>query len=497
MAIKPFHLGVGAKDDNLVYYLSGTGAPGGRGGAEDLAGVGSYYTDTATGDTYKKIAAGAGAANWIRVATVQDLSSLSAQQSWREPVAVLDNTHTSVTAALTAMNASNTLDGHNIQAGDRILFTAFQAPDNPNVYIVGGSAGAWTLTEDTNPATAGDTLRVLYGTFANQEWFYDGTQWLWIGQQTSAEEAAIRAFIGKASTGNIMPSYTSTTYVANGDALDVAIGKLDSAAANLATQIGNNTTSINSIQTTIGAITTGAGLSATGQYTANPNAHYINTATSLANADNLLDAALFATDGKVANIVSSAGFAADGTFAGFTGANYVGTATTLVQGIQQLDTALAATDANVSTLQGQVGTVSFTGTTFVSTATDLTTAIQQLDAALADAVAPSSTTTAGTNITLDSVPTRQLSVLKWVVVVEDSANNANREAFEVLAIHDGTSLADATTIDHTRYAKVEAGNGIPNLTVDVVLVGTGNAQRAQLVITAGTPVVARAKRLAV
>lgn len=496
MAIRLFEALGGITDGN-VSYLSGAGVPGGDGSYQDAALVGSYYTDTTSGATYKKVTAGAGTSNWIRVATTADLSGLSQQQSWREPVAVLDATSTSVTAALSTMNASDAIDGHALAAGDRILFTAFTAPDNPNVYIVGGSSGAWSLTEDQNTATAGDTLRVLEGTYAGQEWLFDGTTWLWIGQQTTAEESAIRAFIGKGAAGGELPAYTSSNYVANSDSLETAIGKLDAALLNVSNTASGNAAAITSNTNLINTVIAAAGLSSGGTYTANAAAAYIDTATSLANADDLLDAALAAEAGRLANVVTATGLNADGTLPALASTTYLTSATSVVNALTLLD-AQVATNANaVSALQGQVGSATWLGTNYVDGATNLTDAINLLDTAIGNAVGSASTSTSGTAITLDAVSVDSASVIKWVVVVEDAANSANRVAFEVLAVHDGTSVADATKIDHTRYGKVDVGNKINNLHTDVTLAGTGVNQTAQLSVTAGIPVVASARRITV
>lgn len=495
MGIGLFEVFGGFTDGNIS-YLSGAGLPSGI--DADNAGRGSTWSDTLTGDKYHKVTPGAGAANWVRAATVSDIVGIPSTDSWREPALVLDSTTTSVTAALTAMNTSNTVDGVTITAGDRILFTGFTGADNPNVYIVGGTAGAWTLTEDSNAATPGDRLMVINGTHANQEWLVNNAgTWLWIGQQSNAEEVAIRNFIGKAAAGTELPAYTSTVFIANGDSLETAIGKLDAAINNATNQANSNATAIASNTSLINAVTAGAGLSASGAYVANAAANYISTATSLANADDLLDAALFSVDTKQAAIIASTGLNADGTFPSLVGTNYLGTATNVVQALTLLDTEIAAVAASLATTDNKVGTATWLGTSYVDGATNLTNAVALLDAAIASINTDTQITAAATNLTLDAVPVDSFAMATWKVIVEDSANTGNRESFTVDALHNGTSTADATAVDGAKYGKNHVGNEIAGLNVDVVLNGTGTGQVMQLSITAGIPVVARCRRQAI
>lgn len=64
---------------------------------------------------------------------------------------------------------------------------------------------------------------------------------------------------------------------------------------------------------------------------------------------------------------------------------------------------------------------------------------------------------------------------EWEVVVEDAADPSNRQSIKLNALHDGTALADATVVDHSKFAKNRVGASF-NYSLDVTLSGTGAAQ---------------------
>lgn len=209
-------------DVRRSYIIPFAGPPGG--GDADVVVVGSMAQDYTNGDLYVKITAGAGSDKWRRIANIDDVTSGS---SWREPALVRDDTlYADITAAETAANVADLVDGVTIAATDRLLFTNLTS-GNENVYIVSGSTGAWTFTEDTNLATEGDTLYIEDGTDAGKTFVFNGTIWVQSNQSDLDELAFIRTFIGKTAAGSETPTYTSTNHVANADNLEVAIGKLD------------------------------------------------------------------------------------------------------------------------------------------------------------------------------------------------------------------------------------------------------------------------------
>lgn len=269
-------------------FLSGAGAPSGSGDTAAV-GIGSQYLDTSSGELYVKKVAGAGAANWTRLAQSTEIAT---GISWREPAAVADLSATSVPTG-TAGNPI-TVDGVSVVDGVRVLFAAISGGSGPNVYVYNQAAG--TFSEDTNNESAGDNVYVAEGTSAGKTFNYNGTAWVLANQSNLDEEGYIRSYVGKSSAGNTLPNYSSENYITDGDSLTTAVGKLDTQAKtnadNIAAEITARTNADSSLQSEINSTQSGAGLNADGTYTAVGGSNYISTATSLKNADQLLDAQL-------------------------------------------------------------------------------------------------------------------------------------------------------------------------------------------------------------
>lgn len=240
MALDLFRIidGLDIQLDNLsanASILVGSGAPGGDTGKEDAAPIGSLYlrTDAETDglQVYWKVSTvNNSSADWVQSTDKSYVDAVAQGLSWREPVLVRDNTlYADITAAETAANVADTVDGVTIQSGDRILFTNLTS-GNENVYIVSGSTGAWTFTEDTNLATDGDAVLVQDGTSANQQWVFDGAAWIQFGSDSTVELGYIRTFIGKNAAGSETPTYSSANVVTQNTDLESAIGELDAAA---------------------------------------------------------------------------------------------------------------------------------------------------------------------------------------------------------------------------------------------------------------------------
>lgn len=89
------------------------------------------------------------------------------------------------------------------------------------------------------------------------------------------------------------------------DAVDAEKAEREAADAALQAQIdeltGGSSGSISSLQSEIDAVEAGAGLNEDGSYSANTSANYIDNATSLKNADEILDAELKRVEDKVDN----------------------------------------------------------------------------------------------------------------------------------------------------------------------------------------------------
>lgn len=207
----------GGISDGKVHYLSGDSEPGAAGYTAE-APVGSYYSHTTTGDSYKKITAGTGTDKW------KNISVAIANVSWREPVEVLDDSSTALPTG-TPGNAI-TVDGESITDGQRVLFSALTA--DKNVYIYDQATATFSEDPD-NAETSGDTLYVIRGTQGGHTYTFNGTAWVRTNSSTLDELGYIRTFIGKGSLGSITPTYTEENYITTGDSLAVAIDLLDQA----------------------------------------------------------------------------------------------------------------------------------------------------------------------------------------------------------------------------------------------------------------------------
>jgi hypothetical protein len=269
MALDLFRVALGLSIDEedgtrAGSVLSGSGVPGGDTSYQDDAPVGSIYlrTDASASISvvYQKITDTNAAADWVQSASKSYVDNLINGLSWREPILVLDDTtYADITAAETAANVGDTVDGVTIAADDRVLFTDLTT-GNENVYIVSGSTGNWTFTEDVNTATDGDALLVQDGTYAESQWVYGGTVWQQIASTTNNVELAfIRAFIGKTAAGSETPTYSSAVVVTQGGTLEAAIGELDTAIGdrtyteqNIVTDAETVTASLDALDIAIG-----------------------------------------------------------------------------------------------------------------------------------------------------------------------------------------------------------------------------------------------------
>jgi len=286
----------GGFEDANRQILSGTVAPGTS--QETInATVGSTYEFTGVngGSSWIKKQSGAGLTAWTRLADLNDLSSQASANSWLEPALVLDSTSASTAAAVTTMDVADTLDGVMVTAADRVLLTGIASP---GVYVVGGVSGAWTLTATAVVEKAGDNIEIISGTHGRQLWNFDGTTWGWFGQNSSSEEVALRAFIGKSVAGTVATAYTSTLFVTNGSSLAVSIGDLDAALGVVQTAANSAMSTANSAQTTASNLVTGTGLNANGTMTPIAGTYVTSASASLRGA-------IVELDTKVAAAVNS------------------------------------------------------------------------------------------------------------------------------------------------------------------------------------------------
>ena len=226
MGISMFQVKKGLNLDGLAQVMSAAGVPGAAGDAS-TAPVGSLYLDVTNGQLHVKKTAGVGTDKWRRTQNTDDMVDALNGISWREPVLVRDNTlRANLAAAVTAANVADTVDGQTISSGVRLLLDNVTGSPK-NVYVVSGSTGAWTFTEDANALTKGDTLYVNAGTDAGKTFNYNATSWVQQGGASSTEIGFLKSFIGKSADGSEMPDYWSTKTVSDGDSLEEAVSSLD------------------------------------------------------------------------------------------------------------------------------------------------------------------------------------------------------------------------------------------------------------------------------
>lgn len=268
MSLDLFRLigGLDIQSDDLssnANILQGAGLPGGDSGVQDGAPIGSLFmrTDANAGDNnlqlYSKVStANNSAADWSVISDKAYVDAVANGISWREPVRVTDST---VYANAAAFPTGGTIDGVSLNPDDRVLFSNVTLAGDNNVFIWDGA----TWTEDSNVETDGDAVLVQEGTSAEQQWVFDGTNWVQFGSVAgSAELGFLRDYVGKTGPGAETPTYTSTNVVTAGTNLENAIGELDAATGNqtftndnVVTDGQSTTASIDALDTAIGSQT--------------------------------------------------------------------------------------------------------------------------------------------------------------------------------------------------------------------------------------------------
>lgn len=198
---------------------------------------------------------------------------------------------------------------------------------------------------------------------------------------------------------------------------------------------------------------------------------YVTDGDSLLTAVGKLDAALKAAVDALAQaiidgdnaIIEGAGLEADGSYAADATTNYLDAATDLKDADKLLDAQVKVlADAQLLLDQKQSETA----------------------ALLLSARKESVATNVAAVTVIDEVATQQTEAVKWIVYAKGNsqADAQKRIVMEVLAVHNGTTVADASEVDYTSYAKLKLGV-LSNMLVDVDLSGAGAAQRMRLRVT--------------
>jgi hypothetical protein len=463
MALDFFRVERGLELDDLVQYLQGSGIPGIAGDTAN-APVGSVYTNNNDGSLFTKIAAGSGTDKWQKMASETYVNNaVGATISWREPVVVRNNVATSLPSATATQPI--TIDGVSIANGQRVLFSAIVGAGGKNIYIYDQNSG--TFTEDSNAESNGDAVYVVSGTSAGKTFVFNGADWVQSDQSSLDEEGFIRAFIGKDTAGNTLPSYTSTNFVTQNSSLSSAVSALDTElGANVA--LGNFVdpafkinANIQALDTAIGANVTNGGFIVAGN-SVNQNIQVIDThlgvnfaAGNYISLNQTVSGAVTALDVAIGpNVV-------DG--------NFVLSSNKVQQNIQAIDSEIGA---NVS------------AGGYVSSSNTINQNIQALDTALTEVTKEVSVTNVTSVQTIDTIVA---GAAKWFVRVELVSDTSRVYATEVYALNDG-----GLNSDFTRYATLKLGTAIPGLVVSVDNDGATSGQlRLRVAATGAVNVVAR------
>jgi hypothetical protein len=107
----------------------------------------------------------------------------------------------------------------------------------------------------------------------------------------------------------------------------------------------------------------GAGLKADGTYSADSTTNYLKSASSLANADKLLDTNLKTVSGEVDTVEKSAGLNSSGVYTANTSMKYIGSVTSLTKADEALDGKLYTVSGELDTVETSVGLTSTGGYT--------------------------------------------------------------------------------------------------------------------------------------
>jgi hypothetical protein len=274
-------------------------------------------------------------------------------------------------------------------------------------------------TIDSVPLNAGD--RVLFANVTaageNNVYIWDGTTWTEDVNQESDGDAVLVQVGSKAETQWV---FDGTNWVQFGGAASQAelsfirdyIGKTGPGAENPTYSSTNVITQSSTLETAIGALDAVNG------------------------------------DGEITNDV----------------ADNVGTLYALSDNLTQAGGALTVTDA-LNELNNAIGDKSYTQNNVVIDGESTAASIEKLDIAVGSLYAQGDTinltnvNVTVTPVTVDTIDTSAATEVKWLIQVRETSTPANRQASEIHALTNGT------TVDFTRYGVLKIGSAIAGLVI--------------------------------
>jgi hypothetical protein len=246
--------------------------------------------------------------------------------------------------------------------------------ENAGIEVNRGSEGVmplliWDETEDV--------AKVVTGKDNEGNWILTPIATGGDATQIKTELDKTQESAGLAADGSYVAN-TNANYISDATTLADADNKLDNAIKILANKEAADIEEINdtvsTLQNEIDAIEAGTGLGEDGNYVADINTNYIFNATSLADADSKLDAAVKTNADAIAQEVNDrkaavsavqseldatqtgAGLATDGSYVANESANYIASATSLVDADNKLDVAIKTVSDNVAAAQTDLDT---------------------------------------------------------------------------------------------------------------------------------------------
>ena len=469
-------LGFGISAENgsrLVEIISGTAVPDGTSGRQQLAGIGSLYIRSGTGELYQKIANAGAPADYELKGTGGGLGN------WR-PERV--DAHTSqvlgvgVTDPTGWSDNDGGFDGNDATVGNYVLDGNC---DLWEITVVGGATSITLAAAASAPATD-DMFAVRYNLPdpAGQEnqaiVVFDGSACIKVADVDFANASGITVDAGyTAGSGNPVA----------GDSVLQALQKID----------GNNDAQDTLLGTSQGDTDLGTFSGAT-----------ISDNTTVKNALQELETAHEETDQNVDDLITLSGVPENSTDLGTFPGGVISDNVTVKTALTELEAKDEAQDVTIAEIDQNVDDL-ITLSGRPENSTDMGTFTD--DAFAGDLLADNQTqqalfeqinnllnelrmieTTGITAITsVDEVPVASVSTCKWVVEAFEQATPANKKAFDVLALNDGTS------VDWAQSKILRLGVNF-NLVVDVDVSG-GNMRLRVSSSTAGVTV--RVRRITV
>ena len=384
-----------------------------------------------------------------------------------------------ITADATASAVMSASLGYSV-VGTTVI-TAEHASQN----IEGGVDGDWTLIEDPdNEETNGDILWVDQGDNGGRVYRREEGDWIQQGKVERNELQYIRNFIGKQTDGNGLPDYDSENWITDGDTLITAISKLDA-------EIGPNVT---------------GGTYISNLYTVNQNIQNLNDA--IEGIKKIEKTEGVQTSTVISEIATNTCmglkfFVFARNMSGVKAHLNIGTLNdeevyvvaeqpssdyntiSVIYSVNGFDGATSTTAVVTGTLNG-VDPVTITvnlandgASAITATCQDAVDALNTGDSATIVDASVAAGSTAGN--TIGSAYTTQ-------TMVEGLDYNEQINAAEIFVSHDRPDdHTDATTSDHTTYAKLRTNGQIPGLLFDTAISGTGDTQTVQLLAEANVP----------